>query len=143
MYRYNYPNMYNVEMQGDTNTLPVYKIGVNQPSLANSNLNIVNSAAKSKESGLDIGNMSNLASSLLGGMKSDGETSRGLDVGNVSNILGSLSSSNKNNKDSAHDWGNTLGSAASGAATGFASGGPLGALVGALIGAGSSFLGDL
>ena len=129
MYRYNYPNMYNVEMQGDTNTLPVYKIGVNQPSLANSNLNIVNSAAKSKESGLDIGNVSNLASSLLGGMKSGGKTSGGLDVGN--------------NKDSGHDWGNTLGSAASGATTGFASGGPLGALVGALIGAGSSFLGDL
>ena len=129
MYRYNYPNMYNVEMQGDTNTLPVYKIGVNQPSLANSNLNIVNSAAKSKENGLDIGNMSNLASSLLGGMKSGGKTSGGLDVGN--------------NKDSGHDWGNTLGSAASGATTGFASGGPLGALVGALLGAGSSFLGDL
>ena len=129
MYRYNYPNMYNVEMQGDTNTLPVYKIGVNQPSLANSNLNIVNSAAKSKESGLDIGNVSNLASSLLGGMKSGGKTSGGLDVGN--------------NKDSGHDWGNTLGSAASGATTGFASGGPLGALVGALLGAGSSFLGDL
>ena len=132
MYRYNYPNMYNVEMQGDTNTLPVYKIGVNQPSLAKSNLNIVNSAAKSKESGLDIGNMSNLASSLLGGMKSGGKTSGGLDVGN-----------NKDNKDSGHDWGNTLGSAASGAATGFASGGPWGALVGALLGAGSSFLGDL
>ena len=132
MYRYNYPNMYNVEMQGDTNTLPVYKIGVNNPSLANSNLNIVNSAAKRKESGLDIGNMSNLASSLLGGMKSGGKTSGGLDVGN-----------NKDNKDSGHDWGNTLGSAASGATTGFASGGPLGALVGALIGAGSSFLGDL
>ena len=133
MYRYNYPNMYNVEMQGDPNTLPVYKIGVNQPSLANSNLNIVNSAAKSKESGLDIGNMSNLASSLLGGMKSgektSGKTSGGLDVGN--------------NKDSGHDWGKTLGSAASGAATGFASGGPWGALVGALLGAGSSFLGDL
>lgn len=132
MYRYNYPNMYNVEMQGDTNTLPVYKIGVNQPSLANSNLNIVNSAAKSKESGLDIGNMSNLASSLLGGMKSDGKTSGGLDVGN-----------NKDNKDSGHDWGNTLGSTASGAATGFSVGGPWGALVGALLGAGSSFLGDL
>ena len=132
MYRYNYPNMYNVEMQGDTNTLPVYKIGVNQPSLANSNLNIVNSAAKSKESGLDIGNISNLASSLLGGMKSGGKTSGGLDVGN-----------NKDNKDSGHDWGNTLGSAASGAATGFASGGPWGALVGALLGAGSSFLRDL
>ena len=132
MYRYNYPNMYNVEMQDNTNTLPVYKIGVNQPSLANSNLNIVNSAAKSKESGLDIGNMSNLASSLLGGMKSGGKTSGGLDVGN-----------NKDNKDSGHDWGNTLGSAASGAATGFASGGPWSALVGALLGAGSSFLGDL
>ena len=129
MYRYNDPNMYNVEMQGDTNTLPVYKIGVNNPSLANSNLNIVNSAAKSKESGLDIGNMSNLASSLLGGMKSGGKTSGGLDVGN--------------NKDSGHDWGNTLGSAASGAATGFSVGGPWGALVGALLGAGSSFLGDL
>lgn len=132
MYRYNYPNMYNVEMQGDTNTLPVYKIGVNQPSLANSNLNLVNSAAKSKEGGLDIGKMSNLASSLLGGMESGGKTSGGLDVGN-----------NKDNKDSGHDWGNTLGSAASGAATGFASGGPWGALVGALLGAGSSFLGDL
>ena len=129
MYTYHYPNMYNVEMQGDTNTLPVYKIGVNNPSLANSNLNIVNSAAKSKESGLDIGNMSNLASSLLGGMKSGGKTSGGLDVGN--------------NKDSGHDWGNTLGSAASGAATGFSVGGPWGALVGALLGAGSSFLGDL
>ena len=135
MYRYNYPNMYNVEMQGDTNTLPVYKIGVNQPSLANSNLNIVNSAAKSKESGLDIGNMSNLASSLLGGMKSDGKTSGGLDVGN--------NKDNKDNKDSGHDWGNTLGSTASGAATGFSVGGPWGALVGALLGAGSSFLGDL
>ena len=132
MYRYNYPNMYNVEMQGDTNTLPVYKIGVNQPSLANSNLNLVNSAAKRKEGGLDIGNMSNLESSLLGGMKSGVKTSGGLDVGN-----------NKDNKDSGHDWGNTLGSAASGAATGFASGGPWGALVGALLGAGSSFLGDL